>query len=76
MSNARLLVPSIGVRSVLALGFVFLGYVALHERFAAFDAAVLRFGLDALGFETASAGPSNLTVEAGGEFSIYAIVTG
>ena len=74
--NDRLFVKSIAVRSVLALGLVFLGYMALHERFAAFDAAVLRFGLDLLGFDTASAGPSNLTVEAGGEFSIYAIVTG
>jgi hypothetical protein len=74
--NGRLLIPSIAVRSVLALGFVFFGYVALHERFAAFDAAVLRVGLDVLGFDTASVGRSNLTVEAGGEFSIYAIVTG
>ena len=74
--NDRLVVKSIAVRSVLALGLVFLGYMALHERFAAFDAAVLRFGLDLLGFETTSVGAGNLTVEAGGEFSIYAIVTG
>lgn len=74
--NDRLVVKSIAVRSMLALGLVFLGYVALHERFAAFDAAVLRFGLDLLGFETTSVGAGNLTVEAGGEFSIYAIVTG
>lgn len=74
--NDRLVVKSIAVRSMLALGLVFLGYVALHERFAAFDAAVLRFGLDLLGFDTTSVGAGNLTVEAGGEFSIYAIVTG
>ena len=74
--SGRLPLPSIGVRSVLALGFVFFGYVALHERFAAFDAAALRLGLEVLGFETTSVSATNLTVEAGRDFDVYAIVTG
>ena len=74
--SRRLLLPSIGLRSMIALAFVFFGYVALHERFAAFDTAVLGFGLEVLGFETTTVSATNLTVETGGGFNVYAIVTG
>lgn len=74
--SRRLLITSFALRAILTLGFVFAGYIVLHERFAAFDVRVLRVGLDALGFNTATFGGTNLTVEAGREFDVYAIVTG
>ena len=72
----RLVLGSVTLRAVLALGVVVAGYTALHEHFASFDAAVARTVLGGLGFETSSAGPGTLTVRAGDQFGVYAIVTG
>lgn len=72
----RLLLRSMTVRAVLTLGIVFFGYVVLHGWFATFDAWVARHALDALGFRTSSSAPGTLTVSAGGDFDVYAIVTG
>ncbi len=74
--RSRLLIGSVAVRSVLALGFVFVGYLLLHERFAAFDVAVAQVVLGALGLETETVGPSDLVVTGGEDFNVYAIVTG
>ena len=74
--RSRLLIGSVAVRSLLALGFVFAGYILLHERFAEFDVAVARVALGALGLETETVGPSDLVVRAGDDFNVYAIVTG
>lgn len=74
--SGRLLIGSVAVRSLLALGVVFFGYILLHERFAAFDAAVARVALGALGLETESVGSSDLVVSAGDDYNVYAIVTG
>ncbi len=74
--RGRLLVGSVAVRSLLALGFVFAGYIVLHESFAALDVAVAQVVLGALGLETRTVGPSDLVVTAGEDFNVYAIVTG
>jgi hypothetical protein len=71
-----LILGSMPVRAALTLGIVFFGYVVLHGWFAAFDAWIARHALDALGFETATSGPGTLTVSAGRDFDVYAIVTG
>ncbi|MFN8187488.1 MAG: hypothetical protein U0R69_10475 [Gaiellales bacterium] len=72
---ARRLDRSLTIRAIATLGLVFAAYVALHERFAAFDAMLARAVLGTIGFETSGAG-TTLTVQAGGEFDVYAVVTG
>jgi hypothetical protein len=55
---------------------VLVGYVALHDRYAAFDAALARHALGALGFDVTSPRPGDLSVHAGRDFSVYAVITG
>jgi hypothetical protein len=74
--SRRLILGSMTVRAVLTLGIVFFGYVFLHGWFATFDAWIAQHALDALGFETSTGGSGTLTVSAGGDFDVYAIVTG
>jgi hypothetical protein len=72
----RLLTDSIATRAVAAIGFVLAGYVLLHGRFAAFDAGLAGHALGLLGFHVSSAGAGDLTVSAGRQFNVYAVVTG
>ena len=66
---------SITVRAVAAIALVLVGYVLLHSRFAALDAALAEHALGALGFDVSSSG-SSLVVSSGPDFDVYAIVTG
>jgi hypothetical protein len=72
----RLWLTSITVRVIAAIGFVVAGYVALHDRFAAVDAAIAATALRALGFAVSNPGPGDLSVHAGDTFNLYAVVTG
>jgi hypothetical protein len=72
----RLVTDSISARAVAAIVLVLAGYVLLHDRFAAFDAALAWHALGALGFDVTSPQPGDLWVHAGRDFSVYAVVTG
>jgi hypothetical protein len=72
----RLVRDSISTRAIFTIGLVLGGYVLLHDRFAAFDAALARRALVALGFHVSSPRPGDLDVHAGHSFDVYAVVTG
>jgi hypothetical protein len=72
----RLIRDSISARAVATIVFVIGGYVLLHARFAAFDAALASDALNLLGFDASSPRPGDLTVQAGTSFNVYAVVTG
>ena len=67
---------SLSLRAVVALGVVFVGYVVLHARFAAFDSAVVGDLLAAAGFDVSRPEPGRLLVGAGETYDVYAVVTG
>jgi hypothetical protein len=67
---------STSARAASTVALVIGGYVLLHARFAAFDAAIAQHALRAVGFHVHSSGSSGLVVSSGAHFAVTAIVTG
>ena len=67
---------SMTVRALATVALVLLGYAYTHQWFARFDAAIASRSLRLLGFHVAHVGASGLSVRAGTQFDVTAVVTG
>lgn len=67
---------STALRAAATVALVLLGYAYTHQWFARFDSFIAAHSLRALGFHVTAVGASGLTVQAGRQFDVTAIVTG